>query len=343
MAENKGLGLQETKGSFQISGVVTGTQSDKFYKEMITKSNKPMRLVNFGVNVDKDKTVYLGLTGMERDNVVFSKSEGEGKNKKSVTKKVAWKDRFTFAEKDYRILGMNVGVKKVVGKDGKEVNDKKTLVEYDACKEIGDNLTDDKSVFTKGKLEFSTYNGKHQTKFVPTQVSLCKDIVFEADGFTSTVDFKQTIVFMGITKSEDKTKFIVSAKIVGYNSIEDAEFIVINEKLANNLRKSLKPYNAITVGGKINVEKDTEAVTETDDGWGEIEMDKVKSPTVRELVITAADPTSIDTDTYTETIIEEALAKIKSSETAKKDYGDNDSGWGSVDTSNTTDEDDEWK
>lgn len=341
MAENKGLGLQETKGSFQISGKVTGTQSDKFYKEITTKSNKPMRLINFGVNVEKDKTIYLGLNGMERDTVVFSKSEGEGKNKKTVTKKVAWKDRFTFAEKDYRPLGVNVGVTKVVGKDGKEVNNKKVLVEYDACKEIGDNLIDDKSVFTKGKLEFSTYNNKHQTKFVPTQISLCKDIDFEVDGFKPTVDFKQTIVFMGITKSDDKTKFIVSAKIIGYNSIEDAEFIVINEKLANNLRKTLKPYNAITVGGIINVEKDTETVTDLDDGWGEIEMDKVKSPTIRELIITGADKDSIDTDTYSESIIEEALAKIKSSETAKKDFGDNDE-WGSVDTSKTTDDDDEW-
>ena len=342
MADNKGLGLQETKGSFQISGVVTGTQSDKFYKEIMTKNNKPMRLINFGVNVDKDKTVYLGLNGMERDTVVFSKQEGEGKNKKTTTKKVAWKDRFTFAEKDYKPLGVNVGVTKVTGKDGKEVNNKKVLVEYDACKEIGDNLVDDKSVFIKGKLEFSTYNGKHQTKFIPSQVSLCKDIDFETDGFTPTADFKQTIIFMGIAKGENN-KFIISAKIVGYNSIEDAEFIELNETRANLFKKKLKPYNAITIGGIINVEKDTETVTENDnDGWGEISMDKVKSPTVRELIITGADPTSIDTETYSEAIIEEALAKIKSSETAKKDYGDNENEWGAVDTSKATEEDDEW-
>ena len=342
MADNKGLGLQETKGSFQISGVVTGTQSDKFYKEIMTKNNKPMRLINFGVNVDKDKTVYLGLNGMERDTVVFSKQEGEGKNKKTTTKKVAWKDRFTFAEKDYKPLGVNVGVTKVTGKDGKEVNNKKVLVEYDACKEIGDNLVDDKSIFVKGKLEFSTYNNKHQTKFVPTQVSLCKDIDFEIEGFKPTADFKQTIIFMGITKRDDG-KFVISAKIVGYNSIEDAEFIELDEKRASLFKKTLKPYNAITIGGIINVEKDTETVTESDnDGWGEVAMDKVKSPTVRELIITGADKSSIDATTYSEAIIEEALAKIKSSDTAKKDYGDSEDEWGAVDTSKATEADDEW-
>lgn len=341
MAENKGLGLQETKGSFQISGIVTGTQSDKFYKEMTTKNNKPMRLVNFGVNVDKDKTIFLSLNGMERDTVVFSKTEGEGKNKKNVTKKVVWKDRFTFREKDYKPLGVNVGVTKVTNKDGKEVNNKKILVEYDACKEIADNLVDDKSVFVKGKLEFNTYNNKHQTKFIPTQVSLCKDIDFETDGFKPTVDFKQTIVFMGITKSENR--FIISAKIIGYNSIEDAEFIELDEKRASLFKKNLKPYNAITIGGIISVKKDTEAVTTSDnDGWGEVEMDKVKTPTVRELIITGADKASIDTETYSESIIEEALAKIKSSETAKKDFGDSGDEWGSIDTSNATSEDSEW-
>ncbi len=44
MAEKKntGLGLQETKGSFQLRGTVTGTEKDNFYKELtIDPPNKP--------------------------------------------------------------------------------------------------------------------------------------------------------------------------------------------------------------------------------------------------------------------------------------------------------------
>ena len=340
MAENKGLGLQETKGSFQLSGTVSGTKSDKFYKETMTKTNKPFRSIGFAVNVDNGKGVYVSLNGMEKAEVCFSKSEGKGQ--KSTTKKVPWKDRFTFAEKDFKPLGVNVGVSKIVDKSGKEVNDKKVLVEYDACKEIGDNLVDDKSVFVKGKVEYSTYNDKHQTKFVPQQVSLCKDIDFTAEEFTPTADFQQVIIFTGIKPNEDKTKFTISAKIVTYNTIEDAEFYVTNPSLANIFKKNLKPYTAIKVWGNINVEKDTEEVT-TDDCWGDSNnMDKVNSPTTRELIITGADKNSVDTETYTEEIIEKALEKMKSEKNAKNDYGDSGDDWGSTDTSKASSEDDEW-
>lgn len=63
------------------------------------------------------------------------------------------------------MIGVKVGVKKIVDKKGNEVNDKKVLTEFDACEEIGTNLKDDASVFVKGNLEFSTYNDKHNGSF----------------------------------------------------------------------------------------------------------------------------------------------------------------------------------
>lgn len=344
MAEKKntGLGLQETKGSFQLRGTVTGTEKDNFYKELTTKTNKPMRIVNFGVNIDKNKAVYISLNGMERDNVFFAKTEGKDKDRKTITEKVAWKDRLSFKKDGFKPIGVNLGITKVIDTKGNEVNDKQVKVEYDACKYISDNLKDDVSVFVKGKLEFSTYNDRHQTKFTPNQISLCKPVDFDAEDFATLGNFEQVIVFMGIEKNETGT-FTVSAKIITYNSIEEAEFTVENAKLAKNLR-GLKPYTAIKIYGDIRIEHDVEEVEE-DDGWGTPNpMERVNNPTIRTLVITGADKESIDTDTYSEELIEEAIAKIKSDKSADKDFGDSsDDDWGEAPIGNSgTDDSDEW-
>lgn len=349
MAEKKntkGLGLQETKGSFQIKGIINGTEKDTFYKEMTTQTNKPMRLINFGVEIEKGKSVYVSLNGMERDKVYFSKTDGKGKDRKTVTEAVNWSDRFTFKKEGFRPIGINLGLTKITDSSGNEVNDKKTLIEYDACKYISDNAKDGMSVFIKGKTEFSTYNDKHQTKFIPNQISLCKTVDFEDEAYEVIGNFEQTIVFMGIDKNEDGD-FTVTAKIVGYSSIEEAEFIVDKSmpKFAKTL-KGLKPYTALKVFGNIVVEHDIEVVEEDDsDEWGSSNpMQKVGSPTKRTLVITGADKDSVDTETYSEKIIDEAIAKSKASQDAKKDFNSSDDwGSGSISDGDATDDDDVWE
>jgi hypothetical protein len=348
--KNKGLGLPQTRGSFNLQGIVTGTEKDKFYTETTTKvTQKPFRMLNFGVKTDKDTAIYLNLNGGEQDKVYFSKTTTDENKKKTTTvEEVAWKDRFKFNKDKFKMIGVNVGVTKTTDDKGKEVNDKKVLTPYDACKEIYDHLKDDQSIFVRGTVEYSHFennNGdvKRSVKFIPSQVSLCKNIDFEAEGFVPTAFFTQTIVFTEIKKDEtnkEQDRFIVSAKIIGFNSVEDAEFIILDKNLANNFRKGLKPYNAITVSGIINMSKDTEEV-ETEDYWGEKnKMEKINSPMVRELIITGADPKTIDKDTYSGKAIEEAIAKVNANKKANKDFGNNEENWGSVGGSNTTEDDD---
>lgn len=189
MAEKKKtrlIDLVQTRGSFSVSGLVTGTDKDSFYEDKLTQSTKkPFRSVNFGVKIDKDgSSVYTYLNGMERKSVYYSRREDKAKGITKDTQEVAWKDRYTFDKEGYRMIGVNVGVKKIVDKKGNEVNDKKVLTEFDACEEIGTNLKDDASVFVKGNLEFSTYNDKHNVRLVPTQVSLCRPIDMEAEDYT---------------------------------------------------------------------------------------------------------------------------------------------------------------
>lgn len=339
MADSKkkgGLDLPQTRGTFQVRGIVDGVQNDKFFTEKKTKTNKNWRAVNFRVTFDDKKSLYVGLNGMEQDNVYFSK-RGEKPGDKPITEEVPWDKRFLFAKEGFRLMGVNLGVSKVKDEKGNDVNDKKVLTPYDACKEINDNLVDDVTVFVKGNIEHSQYNDSHSTKFVPSQISLGKDVDFTAEDFKPNAQFTQSIVYMSCTPNEDKTKATIAAKIVNYNSIEDAEFVMYDMGLARMFNKKLKPYTHIKVWGDINVVQNVEEVEETD-CWGtKNKMDVVTNPTTRELVITGADPETIDANTYSEDKMDEAIAKLKAAKRAENDYGSNDT-WGSV-NSNADDND----
>ena len=142
MAKGRLFDLQETKGAFQLKGIVTGMEKDTSYKEIKTRSNKDMRILNFGTSYLDGETLFVNLQGMEQDNVYFSK-RAEKKGEKGETVKVPWSDRFTYNREGFRMIGKNIGVKKKVDSTGKTVNDKKILTDFDACKEVKENLRGD--------------------------------------------------------------------------------------------------------------------------------------------------------------------------------------------------------
>ena len=110
--------------------------------------------------------------------------------------------------------------------------------------------------------------------------------------------------------------------------------------MATQFKKGLKPYWSLTVNGIINMAKEIEEVS-TEDHWGEEnKMTKVNAPTIRELIITGADPKTIDRETYSESKIEEAIAKVNANKKAEKDFGSKDDVWGNV-TSGSAEEDNE--
>lgn len=319
------LGLRQTKGNYQLRGVVSGVKKDSFYKEGTSQKGTPYRSVNFGVEYNQDATVYVNLMGNPEKNVYFYNKENK------TTKEVPWDNRYKKQEDGFRLIGITTGLSKKINPDGNEVNDTQTLAKYDAVDEIRKNLTDGATVFVKGEIKYSTYNDSHRTQFNINQISLSKSpLDFSSEKFKPENKFKQEIVFMGIKPSEEvKGEYVVSAKAVNYNSIEDIELYIDEEhkNLANTFRKNLKPYSMIEVGGRIITETPTETVS-TNDGWGEgIEMDKVKSKTILKLYINGADPTTIDTATYSEEIIDEAMAKMKAEQNANKDYSTTDN-WG---------------
>lgn len=316
MAKTK-HGLQETTGIYKVRGIVSGVEKEKYYTEKKTKTNKDYRAVNFGLEVAPKKTVYVSLNGMPKDVVYFSGKDSDGKN---VTEKVTWEKRNTFDKNGYSLMGVTIGLEKDA--DGKNVTNR--YVEYDACEKIATNLKDGDSVFSQGKLEFSSFqtdNGiSRSIKFVPTHVyGTTKDIDFNVEDFKPDAGFRQQIVFMGIDKKDDY--FIVKAKIVTYSSIEDAEFYLYDSSLANLFRKNLKPYNAIQVHGHIEIIENVSTV-EDEDTWGDEDpTERKNAPTERRFVITGAKGKTLDKDTYTKESVEEAIKKLAQSESAQGDWG----------------------
>ena len=366
--------LPQTRGSFEMAGKVTGTQRSNFYNEKEIKSGAMRRVLSFGVQTSNENTFYVDLAGMPRDKVYFFRRADKDKGIEKDKKEVAWKDRMTYvAPKGYDMIGVKVGVTKKTNESGKVVNDNKTLTDFDAAKEIAENLHDGDNVYVRGNIEYSTYNGKHQIRFVPTQVSLSsKEIDFDADGFEECAQFVQTLVYTGCRKSEDD-EVIIDAKIVNYSSIEDAEFFIdykkdaMNKAMADSIRKRLKPYTSFECHGNIVSQQVVEEVDdEEDDLWGgnwnaKNKMKRQSTPVVRKLYIDVINRESFDPNpkdknaepTYTEDNISEARAKIAANTQAKKDFdgkaagNDNTDWWGDTKKMNSdiapaNEEEDDW-
>ena len=344
---NRVFDLPECKGSFQVKGIVSGVEKDRFYTDKKTATGKDFRMVNFGCEYNKTQTVFMNLNGMPQQEVYFSKRNQD--TGKTDTKKVAWANRNKFNEEGWRMIGVNLGLVKTTDKDGKTVNDRKTMHSFDACEYIKKNLKDDASVFIKGAIDFSSYtdkegNVRRSVKYVPNQISLCQDVIFgDYNEENKPVhDFTQTIVYTGIEKEKENEKdtgrFVLTAKIVTWSDIVDTQFIVTDAKLAGLFKKKLNPYTAISVHGRIEVTHSVQE-EEDDDCWGESNsMNAVTAPTKTEMIITGASPSTIDKETYTEKNVAEAIKNIKASKAAEQNFSgkansdDEDaSGWGEVD------------
>jgi len=335
---SKGIGLKQTKGNFQLKGVIMGTQKDSFYKEMVAKNGKPFRMLNFGVQVSKDAVIFVSLTGGEQELVYFSgKPKGASKEDKYETINVEWKNRHNFSKDGFRLIGVMCGLEKTVDEKGKEINDKRVLHPFDACDYISDKLQDGMSVFVKGNIDYSHFVGQngeaaHSVKFVPNQISLCQPVNLEDEKLEVVANFTQDFVFLNIEQNQDEQNFLLDTNIVNYNGIETANFVIEDKILAKNFRKEIKPYTFIKVWGDIRTVKNTEEVTADDsDGWGTSnKMTKVFSPYRIIRVITGAKPDSADAETYSEKVMAKAIEKMQKEESKEEAFKSVEGGsWGS--------------
>ena len=348
MAKERLHNLAQTSATFQVRGIVTGMKKEKAYQSGTTHSGGQWNSIEFGLTIDNNKTVFVKLRGFPRNEVFYYK-RGEKKGDKGTTVKVAWKDRFKSPGEGFRLIGVNCSV----GKDenGKNVN--QMFTEYDAVEYLRKTLTDGDSLFVKGNMEFSSYEGKdnqvhRKIELNPTQVSYTNEpIDFNAEGFTPMAEFENTLVFSSINKDEDENgkatgKFILSGYYIGYNTVEPVSFIInaTEAKLATNLKKAMKPGYSIKTYGRIDVINDISTVDDEDDGWGKTSpMERANSSTKREYVVYKAVRDSIDTETYNEDDIAKAMKKIKQAKEASEKFADKDETVASTDSDWDDDDD----
>ena len=346
MAKDRVHELKQTSATFQTRGVVFGMKKDKAYQSGTSKTGSNWNSIEFGLNINHNKPIFIKLNGFPRSEVYYYKS-AEKKGEKGTTKKVAWKDRKKSPGEGFRLIGINIST----GKDenGKNVNE--MFVEYDAVEHLHNSLKDGDSLFIKGNMVFSSYTDKNdqlqrKVELVPTQISYTQEpIDFDADDFKEMAEFENTLVFSDIEKETDENgkntgRAIVTGYSIGYSTIEPVSFIIDKEhaKLSGNIQKKLNASNAIKTYGRIEIVSNVSAVEESDDdGWGESSpMERLNAPVKREYIIYKAVPDTIDTETYSEDSIAKAIKAVKNAKNAEEKFADksnetDNSGWGDAD------------
>jgi len=308
---NKIHELAQTKGTFQVRGVVSEMQKETAYQEIETKNGNTMRRLKFAVSPDGKGKIFLELTAFPKSDVYFySKDE-----KKTI--KVPFANRNKPQAEGYNLIGINLGLEKTKDKKGKEVNKKITLCEYDATMYIFEHMADGDEVFINGDIEFSSQNTddgvKRYHKLIPKQISLLSQpLDFTAEDFVSHAYFSQQVIVKRVTEDTDKkdNNTILQANVVNYSAIEDVEFPVAHKGLIKTLKK-LKPYNSLVVTGSLHQEPITEQV-EVEDDWGEVDhMSRISSFSPMQFLVTGAKKETLDTDTYTKESIITAQRAIE--------------------------------
>lgn len=354
--------LPETKGTFRLRGKVSGCKKKNFYENSRTKSGKPKHILKVDICPDEETKITCSINGYTKDNVYFTKYDKDAK--KNDVKKVPWENRKTFKQDGYNVIGVSLGLEKTQDDKGNLINKRMRMVEFDAAEYASQHLEDGQSLYIQGNITHGSFtdqnsgNKRAYSRLEPTQMSLCStDIDFKADDFEAEHTFKQSFVYTGIEAEKDQNdvktgRYLLYGKVVGYNSIEDVEFVLEEDKkkIANTIRRKLKPYNAVEVGGMIKRCAQTETVQVEDDGWGDWnEVEKPKTEVKTEFIVVAVNPTSIDEETYSKESIEEALLKIQNEMAAKEDFGEstNSSGvsdeeWGKMVNEADDDENADW-
>lgn len=298
--------IKISKGKFKIAGFVNGCGREKFITTNTFDTGTTKQTCTFGVKTSEKNETWVTVEGFDSKKAKFQKYDN--KEKKNYTKEVSWADRFNFKEEGYRpIFGVSLAF---------DENNYKTLFPYDAVNELDAELIDDMPVYIEGNIEYRSWkNDKGEvrrfTTFKPTKIrKSTKDIDFNSDGFEELNLFEQDIIFIDVNPHpEQKERFILEACVVTGSSsepkVEDVEFIIENKKLATTLKKNLKPYNAITVFGRLINSVQEEEIPKDDDVWGEddAEFTTILAPRIREMIITKAYKNTLDKTTYSEEII----------------------------------------
>lgn len=312
--------LQPTYGSFVLKGIVGGTKSDKFYSEGTTNGS-PWRRLNFSVKVNDNASVYVEMMGSKSDKVKFVDNTDK-KNKKEIF--VPWADRYKERKDKFEIfMPLKGGLEKEEGSDKNKIL---VLTQYDGTEYIKKKLNEGDSVYVRGSLDYSVYQGKGQVKYKIQQIYHTSEAIdFKTEGFEPEASFSQDIVFVGAEYDSETNKTAINTNVIykdkGNITFMPQMFFINHEKYKkdvarlaslNTLKESFENLtfgSTIKVNGNVNiyVEKSEEDEVEEDSipvAFGGFQAKGqetyVRGTTIRELEITGGDGSKLIEGRYTE-------------------------------------------
>jgi len=328
--------LRVCKSKFEFKGNVCNRDNERFAHNVIFDSGSEKNEANIGIKTSATNEVYAKIEGFAQKEARFSRWDKE--EKKNYTETVDWEDRLEFEKEGFQPF---FGVRIKTEHDGET----DSLFGYDAVEQLKE-LDNDQGVFIRGNLDFSSYDktttdGVEKVKrldfkangvFAQKEPLVFEGESFDAENFDEENKFELELIFMGIDKHpEDDKKFLLNAYVVTYNGVESVEFIVEQKKLANLLKKNLKPYTMINVMGRLyNKLEEAQADDSSDESWGDdSDMGGTYIPRIKELVISKAFPDTISTTDYTEANINAVLKADDDfgGEVEKSDSDDSESVW----------------
>ncbi|OME55475.1 hypothetical protein BSK59_13435 [Paenibacillus odorifer] len=312
--------LQPTYGNFVLKGVVGGTQSDKFYNFGSTNGSEWRRL-NFSVKVNDNASVFVEMMGNKNEKVKLV-DNSDKKNKQEMF--VPWADRYKERKDKFEIfMASKVGL---VKEENSEKNKVYSLTQYDATEYIKNNLKDGDSVYIRGSMEYSKYDGKAQVKYKIQQIYSTSEPIEFNDEYEPEASFNQEIVYLDSEYDETTNKTAINTYVIfkdksGVHPLPYMFFINHEKykndeektKALNNLKSSFERLtygSSIKVNGNINIymekveegeEQEIEDVIPDFGGFqAKGQETYVRGNTIRELEITGGDGKTLILDRYDE-------------------------------------------
>ena len=346
MAKANLLDIPIAKGSFDLEGKLFNVKSEHAFK---VNDAGTWRTVNLGVRVSDGEVVFFTVKGGQKKTAWMSK-RGEKKGDKGQTKEVEWKDRIKEARGGWQVMGVSMGLEK--DEEGKNILVSKS--EWDAFDYLKEHAVDGMDVFVQGEIEFSTYvkkvEGKddeivHFRNLVAKKIYLKgKPIDFQAEGYKTVSQFKQSVIFNG-SHDEEGVDFL-DVGIVGWHSYEEVSFQT-TKKLVTDMRNAkLKKSSSLTLIGNIKNSQVVEEVASV--VWGEDTTVKRASSSGKVLMlVTGADVNSVETEMYPAKRVQEyidAVANEKSEKENKSAAFESQAGgsFGEKTTTTISDTEDAW-
>ena len=255
--------LAQTRSYFTVSGKVTGTDRENYYKTDVTDKDVEWASLNFGVKTSPNQIIFMRLFGLGKE-VVYLYNNDKKLDKADRLKKVDyedWADNVEeYEEEGFFPLDLTIALER--DEKGKVVNVIRTIT-IDGINDIYEDglLENDMDVTIRGNITTQTYVNREgeevtQTNYEPTSIYLTKqEIDFEDEKFVERAKFDAEFIYTDHEYDKKEGKLYIYGLAVGYNgkptpvtytiTTDDSIFIDTEKEIKENIEGAESMIQAI--------------------------------------------------------------------------------------------------